>query len=275
MRWLRYIVVLVLSAFVMEALGQDYGGQPMGGDAGYGQPGQQSSTAYDPDAEEEEPLKKGIVVIKDRGLAFGVDCAPFIIRAIRHDRFGFGAFVRAGIINRLFGSAEVGYDKVNHHNENFSYKSNGMYLRVGVDYDLFNNKLFPTNDNIFIGIRYSYAWQKHQADRYTIVDDYWGAYEGSVGKTPVNSHTAEFLGGLRCEVLRNFYMGATFRAKVLIHSAHNDQLMPYTIPGFGRCDKRVAVGFTYTLEYQIPFNRLRRTRDERAAAREQRRGQSR
>lgn len=271
-KWLisALLVVCASRAWAQYAGGEQYG--QMGQFGQFGQPAQPTQpTQTEVGDEEEEPLKKGVVIIKDRGLAFGVDCAPFIIRAIKHERFGVGVFARAGIINRLFGCAEVGFDKVERSNANFDYKSSGMYIHVGVDYDLFNNKLFPTNDNIFVGLRYGYAWQRHESPRYTIVDDYWGSYSGSVGKTPVNSHTAEFLGGLRCEVLRNFYMGATFRAKVLIHTAHDDQLKPYTIPGFGRCDKRVAIGFTYTLEYQLPFNRLRRTRDARSAAREARR----
>ena len=115
-------------------------------------------------------------------------------------------------------------------------------------------------NGIFIGLRYAYAWQTHESGRFSIVDDYWGGYEGSVGSSAVNSHSVDALVGFRCEVLRNFYMGWTVRGRFLLASTHGDELKPYAIAGYGKYDNKVNVGFTYTLEYQIPFNKLGKNR---------------
>ena len=207
--------------------------------------GENSSTAA---GEEREARKEPkFVVVKDQGLSLGVDLSPFIIRAVKDERTGFCVVGRYGVKNRWFAAAEVGFE----HN-----KSNGSYIRVGMDYDIFNSEDFPTNDNIFIGLRYAYAWQQHESGQFTIVDDYWGDYKGTVGKTSVNSHSVDVVGGIRCEMLRNLYMGWTFRCRFLLASQHSDDLKPYAIAGYGIYDNKVCIGFTYTVEYQIPFNKL-------------------
>lgn len=209
--------------------------------------------------DDEEPKREPrFEVVKDQGLSLGIDLSPFIMRLIKDERTGFAFVGRYGIKNRWFANAELGYEHIKYDKEGYAYKSDGTFVRLGVDYDIFNSEDFPFNDNIFIGLRYAYAWQNHQSDRFKIVDSYWGDYSGRVGKTSVNSHSIDAVGGIRCEMLKNFYMGWTFRCRFLLASKHSDDLKPYAIAGYGKYDNKVAIGFTYTLEYQIPFNKMHR-----------------
>lgn len=206
------------------------------------------------DEQEEEPEPR-IIVRKDRGLALGIDLSPFIMRIINEETTGLAFCGHYGIVTRLFAGAEVGYDNTKYSDDNFKYTSNGTFIRIGLDYDIFNSETFPTNDNVFIGFRYCYAWQSHKCDDFTITDAYWGDLTGSVSNSSVNSHSLDILFGLRCEVINNFYMGWTFRGRFLLTSKHDDQLDPYAIAGYGSYSQRANMGFTYTIEYQIPFNR--------------------
>ncbi len=208
------------------------------------------------DDEESRPKEPRFEVVKDQGLSLGIDLSPFIMRAIKDERTGFAFVGRYGLKNRWFANAEVGYEHIKYGTDSYDYKSDGTFIRIGVDYDVFNSEDFPFNDNIFVGLRYAYAWQSHESDHFTIVDSYWGDLEGSVGRTSVNSHSIDAVGGIRCEVLKNFYMGWSFRCRFLLASQHSDDLKPYIIAGYGKYDSRVAIGFTYTIEYQIPFNKL-------------------
>ncbi len=202
-----------------------------------------------------------ITVMKDQGLALGIDMSPFIMRIFQSENTGFTFIGRYGFNYKWWANAEVGFQNTQYSNNNFSYKSNGTFIKIGVDYDLFQSEDFPVNDNIFVGMRYGYAWQMHEANNFNIVDSYWGSYSGSVSNSAVNSHMLEAVFGIRCEVLRNFYMGWTFRGRFLVASAHNGELEPYAIPGYGKCgDTKAGIGFTYTIEYQIPFNKLGRRR---------------
>lgn len=206
--------------------------------------------------DEEDKHTPKITVLKDQGLALGIDIAPFIMRIIKEENTGFAFIGRYGFNTKWWANGEVGFQNTNYKNDNFKYSSNGAFIKVGIDYDIFQSEFFPVNDNIFVGARYGFAWQRHEATNFTIVDTYWGNYEGSVSKTPASSHMLEMVFGLRCEMLKNFYMGWSVRARFLFHSSENKELNPYAVPGYGNYDTKAGIGFTYTLEYQIPFNKL-------------------
>lgn len=207
---------------------------------------------------EEESVEPKVLIIKDQGLSLGVDLSPLIMRIINEERTGLTFVGRYGFKYHWYANAEVGYENAQYTNDNYSYTSNGTFIRLGVDYDIFNNADFPTNDNIFVGLRYSYAWQSHKSDYFKIVDSYWGDYSGSVSNSSVNSHSIDALFGLRCEMLPNFYMGWSFRCRFLLASAHDSNLDPYAIAGYGQYDSKVCLGFTYTIEYQLPLNRKKK-----------------
>ena len=215
--------------------------------------GRQSGTTTDDD-EDVKPQPVGII-IKDQGLSFGFDVAPIIMRFINKEQTGLAFNARYGFAKRWWAGAEAGYENVKYDKQDYSYESNGMFLRIGADYDIFMSRDYPTNNNILIGARYGYAWQNHESSNFEILDTYWGSYKGSVKKTPVNSHWLEALFGLRCEMLPNIYMAWSFRCKVRLTSTHSDEMNPYAIAGLGKYDSRVALGFTYTFEFQIPTNR--------------------
>ena len=150
-------------------------------------------------------------------------------------------------------AGEAGFENTKFSKREFDYETNGTFIKAGLDYNLFSVEEADNNDNVLIGLRYGYAWQEHTSDRFTIIDDYWGSYEGSLGTSNVNSHWMEIVFGLRSEVLKNFYMGWTIRLRQLFVADHTGTLEPYTIPGFGKFDNKTNLGFTYTLEYQIPI----------------------
>ena len=137
----------------------------------------------------------------------------------------------------------------------YDYNSNGTFLRVGIDYDILNVGKWQDNDNIFLGLRYGYSWQSHSSDKIVVVDSYWGDLNTSIGSTSVNSHWVETLFGLRSEMFPNFYMGWSVRARFLLTASHQGIMEPYYVAGYGLFDNKVNFGFTYTLEYQIPFKR--------------------
>ncbi|TAJ15135.1 hypothetical protein DMA11_02905 [Marinilabiliaceae bacterium JC017] len=213
-----------------------------------------------------EPQK--VVQEKQHGISVGVDLAPFIQKAFDPGRTGVGFTGRLTLKNKWFGIAEAGFESVKFADKRkkdrekiidiYDYNSYGSYLRVGLDYDFFDVDEPGNNDNITLGMRYGFALQDHECPSFKIIDDYWGHFEDKISKNTVNSHWVEFVFGLRSEVLKNFYMGWTIRLRQIIAVNKNNILEPYTIPGYGRRDNSTNLGFTYTLEYQIPFGKKKR-----------------
>ena len=258
---LRYLFISILFALSVSAAAQSSRLSSMGSKLGVDTQGGSSRPANSDD-DEERPVEPKITVIKDQGLSLGVDLAPVIMRFIKEEDTGIAFVGRYGVKNKWWANAEVGFQHTNYSNDNFDYKSNGTFIKIGLDYDIFQSEDFPVNDNIFVGFRYGYAWQMHESGRFLIVDDYWGEYKGSVDKTSVNSHILEAVFGIRCEMIRNLYMGWSFRARFLVASAHDNTLDPYSVPGYGSYDSKAGIGFTYTIEYQIPFNKLWKNKEK-------------
>lgn len=187
-----------------------------------------------------------------QAIAFGVDLSPFIVRLFDHDRTGVAFTGRYTLNEKWLVAGEAGFENVSFDKREFDYKSNGSYLRAGFDYNLFKVDEFENNDNLLVGLRYGFAWQEHTNSRFTIVDGYWGDYSSSAGTSQVNSHWIEIVAGLRSEVFKNLYMGWSIRLRQLILSDYPGVLAPYSMPGFGKYDNKTNLGFTYTIEYQIP-----------------------
>jgi len=198
-------------------------------------------------------LNKKEVKKDQQGLSLGIDIAPFIMLAFQPERKGTSFIGRYFFKTNWFIVGEAGFANVNFDKESYAYKSNGGFLKLGMDYNFFKGNDPGNSNNITAGIRYGIATQNHESPRYTIIDDYWGDYTGSIEPGNVTSHFLDFVGGIRTEVLKNFYMGWTFRIKLLLAANTNSVLKPYTIPGYGKGSNKVNIGFTYTLEYQIPF----------------------
>jgi hypothetical protein len=187
-----------------------------------------------------------------QALALGVDLSPFVVRIFDHDRTGLAFTGRYTIKEKWFVAGEAGFENVSFEKREFDYESNGTFIRLGLDHNIFKVDEIGNNDNILIGFRYGFAWQEQTNNRFTITDGYWGDYQGSAGTSQVNSHWLELVAGVRSEIFKNFYMGWTIRLRKLILSDYPGVLAPYSMPGYGQYDNKTNLGFTYTLEYQIP-----------------------
>lgn len=189
------------------------------------------------------------------GIAVGIDLAPFITHLFSNERFGVAADVRYTLNRKWQTVAELGYETVEIDDEKMTYSSDGSFMRLGFDYNMFNVDEEGNSDNILLGLRYGFAMQEHDCSRYTIEEGYWGDYQSMLGSSDVNAHWAELVLGLRSEVLKNVYMGWSVRVRTIIDVGADSVLEPYAIPGYGRRDRSTNLGFTYTLEYHIPFKK--------------------
>ncbi len=191
----------------------------------------------------------------ERGLSFGFNIAPLIIVAFEPERKGIEFVSRYLFKKKWFAIGEMGFENVIFEKEPYDYKSNGLFVKLGADYNFFKVDEPGNNDNITLGLRYGLATQSHESPRFTIIDGYWGDYSGEFGMSNVTSHWFEIVSGIRTEVLHNFYMGWTLRLKSLLSAHSKNEFKPYTIPGYGHGDNSINVGFTYTFEYYLPFRK--------------------
>ncbi len=222
----------------------------------YSEQGRSSQGNQNNENQEEAPRKKKEKLPypnKERGTSIGIDVSRFLVPVLDNDRYAFEANIKTNFKKRAFLVGSLGFENASFDDKSYEYKSNGMYARVGIDYDIFIVDEANNNDNILFGLRYGFAVQDHGSDQYTISDDVWGDYTSSVSSYTVNSHWLEFVGGIRTEVLNNLYFNFYARLKFKLTSNNSEVLEAYRIPGYGRGSKGINLGFSYIIEYQIPW----------------------
>ena len=116
---------------------------------------------------------------------------------------------------------------------------------------------------IYVGARYGISLFSQDLTSYTIHKDnqYWT--ENIIGSDPSflkkydgrTAHWLELVVGIKAELLRNLYAGASVRVGLLVAQTNNSGFPNYYIPAFGRVyeGSRFGVGFNYTLSYLIPL----------------------
>jgi hypothetical protein len=204
---------------------------------------------------EEKKLNEGPL-----GLTLGVNLEGPIGRFFDSDKSAFSAIMHIKFAPDWFFRGEAGFENLtfsseNEQERNYSYESNGSFLKAGILYDFFKVEENGNNDNIFIGLNYGFALQEHGSSSYTIKNDYWNDYSGSTGKYVISTHWLEVCAGPRTELWKNLYMGWTINLRVKILQSNSDVLDPFSIPGFGNGDNTVNLGFSYVIEYFIPWGK--------------------
>ncbi len=190
---------------------------------------------------------------KKRGTSFGIDVSKFLLPVLDENRFGLEASIRTNFKKRSFLVGELGSESISFTDKSYHYDSDGAYARFGIDYDIFIVDEEGNNDNILIGFRYAIGYQQHDSKSITIKDPYWGDFNTSISRYGVSTHWIELIGGLRTEVFNNVYMSWYGRIKGKIGSNNKKIMKPYRVPGYGKGSKGISLGFSYTIEYLIPW----------------------
>ena len=92
-------------------------------------------------------------------------------------------------------------------------------------------------------------------DAPSLVDPVWGdEVPVSFVDVPSRAVWAEAVGGVRAEIVKNFYMGWSLRYKYLFLKGNMAHGGPWYIPGFGT-GKKTSLGATYTLSYYFNLSK--------------------
>ena len=187
------------------------------------------------------------------GLRLGIDFTrPFQNLWTKGDRYGTEFSADLEMKPNLYGVVEAGWEKFKLAHDYVDYQSSGSYIRMGVDYNLLSTESKDEKDIFYAGIRYAFGLSNQKVNSYYF-DGYWSDTSGSFPKQNFSSHWLEVVLGLKGELLKNFYMGWSIRAKFLLAQTSFDIPPVYVTPGLGKSEGGVALDFTYSLYYTIPF----------------------
>ena len=187
------------------------------------------------------------------GPRIGIDLSRFLLPYMQEaKRSGWEIQGDIPYKGNLFPTFEIGMQRFDDQREDFRYKNNGTYARLGVDMNIVKFESLKDHDFVFVGARYGYSLFKHQTDGISY-SNYWGTLETSVSERTMNAHWAELVFGMKGELFSNFFLGWTLRAKFPMSVTKDANIKPYVIPGIGKTSTDVPFDFTIGIYYRFPI----------------------
>lgn len=194
-------------------------------------------------------------------VSLGVDLSRFALPLFDSTRYGWEISGDYEILDDLFAIVELGSQTTKFQRNNYSYQSNGLYTRLGADYNYMKHIDDKSNDQLLIGLRYGFTSFLHDARNIIVPDDIWGSYtQESIDRRLLAGNWLEIATGMRTHLFNNFYLSWSARFKIKFFSTNDPVMQAYHVPGFGRDWANSLVGFNYSLYYKIPLIKKRSAR---------------
>ena len=161
------------------------------------------------------------------------------------------------VTRKHYVAVELGNEKKTVQEDNLNFTTNGSYIRAGFDFNGYENWT-GMNNQIYIGLRYGFSTFSQTLNSYNIY------YPNSYFPTPtyypntkfngLTAHWSEVVVGMKAEVLKNVYMGMSFRMNYMLSQKQPEDFENLYVPGFNRTyGGKFGVGFNYTISYSLPL----------------------
>jgi hypothetical protein len=145
-------------------------------------------------------------------LRVGLDIVKPINSQINSDFQGLELVGDLRLNRRVFVAAEIGSEKKTQQSELIKFTTSGSYIKVGVDYNFFNNWK-GMNNALYVGLRLARSLHTHtvnsyelyQLDQYLIESTTNGYLIGE--QEQLSNGWMELIFGTKVQLLPNFYAG--------------------------------------------------------------------
>ena len=156
-------------------------------------------------------------------------------------------------------AAEAGFEDRFKEDDQLSYTTTGMFLKLGAERNFHQNWLDMDN-LIYVGGRYGLSYHNQTLHSYRV--NTGNAYFDEemqypeLKSTGLMAHWLELVVGIKVEVANNLYVGMNARLKGLFYQTQPEGFENLYYPGFGqKYSGNIGVGFGYTVSYMIPFKK--------------------
>ena len=171
---------------------------------------------------------------------------------------GFEVMADYRLTHRFYIAVEYGFDQDNQTESNLIAASKGSYLKIGGDFNAYNNWV-GMNNAIYVGLRYWVSTFDQNLEGYTI---YTGdsTFPGTMVFDPrsyeeLTAQWAEFIFGIKTEILTNLFLSINLQLKNKFSEDIPENFNNLYIPGFNKTNDygNFGVGFGYGISYLIPI----------------------
>jgi len=205
-----------------------------------------------------EKTKDTIAQKTKYGLRFGVDLSKPLRSGLEDGYQGFELLADLRIQERFYLAAELGNEKKDYFESNINALTKGSYFKVGLNYNAYLNWAGMTNE-IFTGLRYGFSSFSQELKGYEIYSTNQSFpptfVTQNIEYSGLTAHWAEFILGVKTEVLNNVYLSLNLQLKRKLSEVVPKNFDNLCIPGFNRTYdfSQWGVGYGYNLTYLLPL----------------------
>ena len=209
-----------------------------------------------------DTLIKKDKLLKINKIRLGFDLLKPVLSSSEGDNLNYEIVGDLQLTENIYLAGEYGLvDKVIE-DENINFNSTGSFLRIGFDYNMFENWIGMDN-SIYVGLRYGTSSFSSKILDYNVrnKDSYFSNLVTNEFQTIVYSNLSgnwiELLLGIKVETFKNVYLGLSLRLNKLLSDKKPDNFGNLFIPGFNKVtdENTFGSGFNYTLTYSIPLKK--------------------
>ncbi|TYP98748.1 hypothetical protein C7447_10263 [Tenacibaculum adriaticum] len=207
-------------------------------------------------------VKKDTIIYKTGyGLRLGMDISKLGLIIVDKSYSGLEIVGDYRVSKSWYAAAEIGHEEEITFEDYTKSTSKGNYIRLGANYNAYNNWL-DMNNEIYVGGRYGFAIFDHTLNSYTpnvSNPDFPSYFPATPITTPttetgLTAHWLEFQLGIKVETFKNLFIGFSGSYKVAVSIDDQSGFKTLYAPGFNRVySSDTGFGFNYTISYLIPF----------------------
>lgn len=210
--------------------------------------------------QEKEPIATDSIVYKTNyGLRLGIDISKPILKFVDDNYSGLEFVTDYRISKNWYVAAEFGQEEFRTREDFTTSFSEGNYVRVGFNYNVYKNWL-DMNNEVFTGFRLGFSSFDQTLESYTINSgdvNFLGNQVVINEKTSnLNAQWFEFMLGIKVETFKNLFVSFSGSYKLMISVKDPVNFRSLYAPGFNRIyASNTGFGFNYTISYLIPLKK--------------------
>jgi len=204
----------------------------------------------------QEKLKDTIPLKDIYGFRVGLDVSNPIRTLFNEDRKSLEIIGDYRINKKLYAAVELGFLDKKTLEDHLDYTTNGQYIKIGANYNLYENWLDMDNE-VFVGMRYGLSTFKQTLHSYTVYSDSsLPEIDNAIHKefSGLTANWGELVFGMKVETFHNIFLSASFSFKKIISTKEPENFKNLYAPGFDRIFlNNGGIGFNYVISYRLPL----------------------
>jgi hypothetical protein len=136
----------------------------------------------------------------------GIEVTGPVIYMIDDNNLDFGGFVSADRNEKMAYTLEGGYSYFSYSQYNYDFRSKGVYIKAGVDFNLLKPNVAAGRYHALLGLRYGMSLFSSETPALSH-ENYWGTGHSSIAASNMSGHFLELAPGVRTELFRNLSIG--------------------------------------------------------------------